>query len=431
MSALAPIQIYYAQEARAYALLTLLLALTYGSLWRALETNRRFWWRAAFICALLALYTHYFAALGLIPTALLVWLWPERAQSKHRSLRYILSVSVSGFLFLPWFLWSFWFTPHALSGSNDWIRDIWERTPPLLAIPKSLEVFTLGSQFGFTSVINVKRFGALLLPEWLHLTGLGVLALLGIWIAIPWGDKELAIPWLGRRKAWLWTLLFFPLVALWLISFYKPFYAVGRYEIVAFPAYSLLLGLALAKVQSIRKVGSLLVPFVALAFFVPIGAKLLLYYSVPPRPFAQATASALHQLVHNGDVVVLTRTRAKTTIYYLTRLGYQWEEGRCYHKSTGRTFSCWRHPPEKPRKTAASTSSRALERSEVVREEVQQYIRALHPQEGVLWVVFGRAFFSKGQLKVAPPDSFLVDELERSGLNPVPIESGYGIFQFR
>ena len=194
---------------------------------------------------------------------------------------------ISALLFVPWLLWSFYLTSHSLGGI-DWIKETWASTHPLLAIPKSLEVFTLGSQAGFP------------------------------------------------------------------------------------------------KVQSLRIVGSLLVPFVVLALFVPIGAKLLLYYSVPPRLFARATAIALQQLVHNGDVVVLSRTRAKTTICYLTRLGYQWEEGRCHNDSAGRSFSCWIYPPEIKQKTAVSLASRALKRSEAAREEAQQYIRALHPREGVL-----------------------------------------------
>lgn len=82
VAALAPIQIYYSQEAPSYALLLLLLALSYHSLWRALENNERLWWWATSIFSLLTLYTHYFAPLALAPTALLVWLWPERERSR-------------------------------------------------------------------------------------------------------------------------------------------------------------------------------------------------------------------------------------------------------------------------------------------------------------------------------------------------------------
>jgi mannosyltransferase len=431
VSALAPVQIYYAQEARTYALVILVLTLAYGTLWRALETQKWQWWAGFSLCTLLAVYSHYFAILGLIPTALLVWLWPEQTQYKQRWIPYLVTVCVSGFLFLPWFVWSFWLTPHPLS-SNDWIRPLWRETIPLLAIPKSLEVFTLGSQSGFTSVINVKRFGDIIFPSWLRLIGLAAAALLAISVALPYGDKELALPWLGRRKTWLWTLLLFPLIALWLISFfYRPFYAVGRYDIVAFPAFALLLGLALTKIQSIEKIGLVLVSFIAIALFVPIGAKLLAYYSVPSEPFARATALALHQFVRNQDALVLSRPRAKTTIYYLTRLGYEWKDGHCNDGSAGHAFSCWMFPPDTTNTSAPSSAERRPGRSEAFRNLVQEYVRALRQTDGVLWMVIDGEILSNGRLKLRPPESYLVTVLDKWGLHPVPIDSDLGIVQFR
>ncbi len=55
VAAVSPIHIYYSQEARAYVLLTLALALTYGSLWCALRTNAWRWWVLVAASALLAL----------------------------------------------------------------------------------------------------------------------------------------------------------------------------------------------------------------------------------------------------------------------------------------------------------------------------------------------------------------------------------------
>jgi mannosyltransferase len=429
VSALAPIQIYYSQEARAYALVTLLLALCYGALWRALQTNGIFWWAATSICALLALYSHYFALLALIPTALLVWLWPKRKEDKRKWLRYAMSISVSVLLFVPWILWSLHVRPYSLTGIG-WIQETWQQTPPLLAIPKSLEVFTLGSQADFISIINVKRFGALLMPEWLRLGGLAALALLGIWVAIPGMETQLAVPWLKKRKVWLWTLLFFPLGTLWVISFYQPVYAVGRYEIIAFPAYALLLGLALAKVQRVPKAGPLLTFIVAFYFFLPIGVKLGLYYNAPSRQLARPTAAAIDRLVKDGDVVVLTSLRANTTIYYLTRLGFQWKEGLCQNESAGRHFSCRVYSTQAAPVTPADPSIR-MRAGDVSREALQEVIRDLRPHENTLWVVLYPRVSDKGRLEFPPADSFLIEEIMRLGLKPVAVRHAPGLVYFR
>ena len=414
VAALAPIQIYYSQEARTYALLTLLLALTYGALWRGLESDKRRWWVVVSVCALLALYSHYFAVLALIPTALLVWLWPEGEQAKQRWLHYAASMSVSVLLWVPWILWSFHSRSYSVTGIG-WIESVWQGTGPLLAIPRSLEVFTLGGQADFISAMAVKRFGNLLLPEWLRLGGLAVAALLGIWVSIPWMDSHLTVPWLKRKKVWLWTMLLFPLGALWLISFYKPVYAVGRYEIVAFPAYALLLGLALAKVQSVPKAGALVALIAAFCFFLPIGAKMALYYGAAARQLARPTALAIHRFVNDGDVVVLSRTRSNTTIYYLTRLGYQWNGEVCEHRSTGRRFRCRVFPA---RRTPPANADDAA------RQDVGEIISDLRPRENTLWVLFDPVSKSSAY-------SFLLGEIERLELRPFAVMDAPDFFQFR
>jgi 4-amino-4-deoxy-L-arabinose transferase-like glycosyltransferase len=426
VTALAPIQIYYSQEARCYALLLLLLTLSYHSLWRALENNERFWWCATSILALLALYTHYFAPLALAPTALLVWLWPDRERSRQRWLRYAAALFLAGLLFLPWFLWSFYFTDRSW-GSINWIKQTWENTRPMLAIPKSLEVFTLGSQYGFTSVINVKRFWALVFPDWLRLTGLLSAGLLGIVAALPWMDHGLGVPWLQKRKTWLWTLLLFPIVALWLISFHRPLYAVGRYEVIAFPAYALLLGLALAKLQRAPKIGPILAHVVALSFFLPVCGKLALYYQAPPRAQVRPTAAAIDKLVRNGDRLVLARSQANLTIYYLTRLGYRWHDGTCENPAAGRRFLCPIYPA---RGRAAAGARGSLRAEEATQQAARKLVGELRPKDSGLWVLFDRAYLVNGELRVLRPNTFLLEEIERQNLKPVAVTGARGLFRF-
>lgn len=76
--ALAPFHIQYSQEARMYALLTLILLLATWAYWRGWHTERRGWWIAFGVLAALAMYSQqlaafYLVALGLTPVVTRQW----------------------------------------------------------------------------------------------------------------------------------------------------------------------------------------------------------------------------------------------------------------------------------------------------------------------------------------------------------------------
>ncbi len=424
MAAVAPIHIYYSQEARAYALLTFALALTYAVLGRALEKNTWPWWMLGSAAALLALSTHYFGLLALLPTAAIVWSWP----AERRWRRYLVAMLGSGLLFLPWVLWSFFLTPRSRP-AIAWIQRVWERTPPWLAIPRSLEVFALGSQADFR-LIFLKQFTTLEFPAGLRLLGLTVLVLLGLWVASPWGDRNLGVPGLLRRKVALMTLLMFPLAVLWLVSFIRPVYAVGRYDIVAFPAFALLVGLALWKLQRVPRAGHLLAPLAALLLLIPIGTKLFLYYRAPSDGDAQATAQVLDAGVADGDVVVFTGLRGLPVLYYLSRLGFRWEAGQCRAEASVRRFSCRMYPRETERFPGVLNVSRVLASTDAVREDARDFLAGLRPLAGSLWMVFERGTFSREEIALPTMDAHLVRELQRLGLTFVAVQGARGILRF-
>lgn len=77
--ALQPYQLFYATEARAYALVAFLAGLSTLCLLRALDTNRRGWWAGYVLATLGAAYTHYVAAFVLaVELAWAAWTHRER-----------------------------------------------------------------------------------------------------------------------------------------------------------------------------------------------------------------------------------------------------------------------------------------------------------------------------------------------------------------
>jgi 4-amino-4-deoxy-L-arabinose transferase-like glycosyltransferase len=347
IAAISPIHIYYSQEARCYTLLTWALVLTYLLFWKALERDSwGAWWKVV-LAATVSLYTHYLAIFALLPAFLLLWVHPG-PQSWNRVGRALVAGSLCGFLLLPWVVYAFVLMPHPYEMSH-YLASHWQKTPPSFAIPKTFEVFTLGPQAGFFPNLP-KIFPFLEYPGPLRLAALGTLILLLVWISIPWADTRLGVPGLARRKAWLWALLLVPLGAIWAVSFAKPVYRVARYDMIAFPAYVLLLGLALAKLHMAGQGGRIMAMLAAILLLVPMTTKLFLYYRLSDVtyvvPSGKDTAKILSTSVSQGDVMAFNMMRGTTSLYYLNRLGFSWEGGECHNHGTGVRIACRIVPPE-------------------------------------------------------------------------------------
>ena len=95
--ALSPFAIFYASEARAYALMTLLVVLSTLVLLRALETGDRRWWAAFALLQAASMYTHYTAVFVLAAQAG----WALVAYPERR-VALLVSSGVAALLFAPW-----------------------------------------------------------------------------------------------------------------------------------------------------------------------------------------------------------------------------------------------------------------------------------------------------------------------------------------
>jgi len=95
--ALSPFAVFYSDEARTYAVLVLLIALSTLSLLAALASGRRLHWAAFALCSCAALYAHYTAVFPL--AAQLGWaLWAHR----ERARQVLAAHAAVGVGYLPW-----------------------------------------------------------------------------------------------------------------------------------------------------------------------------------------------------------------------------------------------------------------------------------------------------------------------------------------
>ncbi len=411
IAALAPIQIFYSQQARGYPMLDSILLATWVLVWIAFDANHWWRWALASAAATVAFYSHYLAFFALAPTVVLLLLWRDPA----RRLRYAASAGASLLSFAPWAFWSFIVVRHPAVGTS-WIENAWSETSKFLAIPQSLEIFGFGSEAGYYP-LWMGQFGDIVFPGALRFLGILTLIFLGIILFRTRGEERLGIPDLGARKEWLAALLSLPLAALWLISWVKPIYVVGRYDILAYPAFPLLLGLALAKLQRIN--GRLVVGLTASALLLPVLVKLHFYYNVGDARQARHMAFILDHELRNGDVVLFTGLRGLPVLYEMSRTGYSWQNGFCSNADKGLQFYCRMYPRISEQTPAATNTERLLGSLETAMSELGDYLPKLNLKTGTLWLVlYGRS--DRGRLQIPQADQLLLRELSAGGFEEVP-----------
>jgi 4-amino-4-deoxy-L-arabinose transferase-like glycosyltransferase len=383
LAALAPLHVYYSQEARAYALLTLALLLAYFALWRALERGTRGAWALFSVASLLALLTHYLAAFALVPTGLAALAWPGRGRLRG----WLLALAAAASPVAGWLAWSFLLRDH-VSGGHAWIARAWEQLPPALAIPRSLEVLLFGSHAGLRPGF-LKQFTDLAAPGPLRATGLLSAASLAVLALLPGRERRLPP---GRRApggGWLALQVLGPLALLWAVSWLRPYYVLARYDLIAFPALVLLIGVGLARAQRLGAAAPLLGAVLALALFGTLLLKLDRYYAAPSShlgPSARLTAAALVDGVGPGDLVLLTPGRGLGVGYYLRRLGYRAAESRC-EGPDGRSFGCaMLAPDDQSLVLDLDHLERTRWSARVLRADVRRLLAAVDASHHAVWV---------------------------------------------
>ena len=185
VAALAPMHVYYSQEARPYALLLLFLVLALGLVHRAVVRDRVRDWVLVGLVATLVLYTHYLGILALAGTVGMLLVAPSRRVLT----RWVTALGVAGLLFVPWIIWSFVLVSHSLAGLG-WIAEAWARTPRG-AVARSLELFVIGPQAGLLP-ITLKQFDTLVYPDVLRWLALAAAELRTALLVDPTDERALA-----------------------------------------------------------------------------------------------------------------------------------------------------------------------------------------------------------------------------------------------
>jgi mannosyltransferase len=296
---LAPLHVWYSQEARMYVMVTMLSLLASYLLVKALRGpgQGRLWVTYVLVSAL-ALYTHYFALFALLFCNLfaLYRMWRHGTGTWRKWLKAQLAVAL---LFLPWMPILY---RQVTTGGGGWVERAIGR-PTLQSLLDTWLKFSVGLDSGLYPVL-LRRIAYVLLFASLLVAILRVL-----W---PMRDKHpdsLA----GDREGVLFCLVgaALPVLGIWLLSQFKPMYSI-RYLLVFMPLYWILVAYGIGGLphQGFRAA-------VTTLLLVTLVVGNYMAWRVEQNPDWRGTASHVLQRARPGDVVLFSpRWNVKPFEYY-------------------------------------------------------------------------------------------------------------------
>lgn len=296
LTAASPYLTWYGQEAKMYALVTMLALLAVYGLRRAAEGGSGRWWAVQVAATSAALYTHVWSAL-LIPVQVLLFLtwWPHSRRHWRGGL---LSLALLVLPYLP--------------------LAAWEVNRVLVVRETGFPHYTLGQM-----VAALGSAWSTGLTGWGGLAGTVACvaaALLGLGAAL-YGAPD-------RRERWTalglvgWIVL--PVATVWVISLWQPLFT-DRYLIWTVPPFLLLAGNGLAFLGRYR--GWAMVPLLTAVLLV-FGANLWLQTTVPLKSDFRAAAAFVEEAYEEGDLLIFQIPHARYTFdYYFTPSDYASAEG--------------------------------------------------------------------------------------------------------
>ena len=282
--ALAPFQIYYAQEVRMYAQLAALIVAAAWALWRGMHSRGWGWWGLFALIAALAQYTHSLAFIYLLVLALT----PLLARRWHAVKAVAIAGLVALLLYLPWLVR----LPEQLAKVQG---DYWIQRPGISRIFSALlsYVTNLPLPAGWLPVALFITLFAVLLAGWQTYR---------MWRQTR--KHEQNIPASVRdfyRGAWLAYLAFAPLGLLFLVSQIQPVF-IERALLPAGVFFWMWVGWSLSRTGLPRPVSLA----ATLLLLVGMGLGLfqhLTYQGFPYAPYPQMSAWLDSELLP-GDVIV-------------------------------------------------------------------------------------------------------------------------------
>lgn len=344
IAALSPIHIYYSQEARVYSILLLTLLIFLYLQWHLInkEAKPGEYFLFFSIC-LIAFFLHYFSLIVIV-VCLFVFTVENILNYRKISRGYFIAVGLSIALFIPWLLFSV-LNENATSSELGWIANYYSDKSVWQLPTKSLSAFLSGPQLYLNEIgLSLKRNSYM---EKSTLTGPVIASLTGIFLILYFtvliNIRTLQSPW--RLYFYEFTsFLVLPLFALIIISsVITPVYVVGRYDLIAYPAFLLLTGSVIHSLLNTRNGVSKLFlnSFMLVVFCVLITVNLyqvLIYKNATPYHSLVTDGKKILSTLNNDDGLLIASPNAIEILYYLHLQGIHKKNEQCNYDQ--KYFKC-------------------------------------------------------------------------------------------
>ncbi len=302
--ATSPIQVLYSQQARMYALLSVLALLSVYWLWRAIADNKRRFVVGYGLATLAALYVHNYG-LYLLPAHAAVLLWSGALRKKPGTWLICLACIVIGYL--PWL-------PTLLAQLQNqahysWFLPYWHDYGVWGSLWRTLESFAPGGpQPPYVALQGWREWGQVVTVVFAAIAGLGMLRV--IRRPRPNAPPRASI---GLLLSFVWIPLIAALAASTLLT---PNYVPGRCDQLVFPGFVLLVaaGVAVIRPRALRYL-------VLVGLLVCSGVGLRQHYHRYPTLSDRALAVEIARQARPGDAVLCTSLTRASLEYYLRRFG--------------------------------------------------------------------------------------------------------------
>lgn len=283
--ALSPIHLFYSRQVRMYGLLALVSVAAMVALERACERGRRRDWLGYGVLAVMAMYTHLYGLFVSLIAAVFVWLRRRDRTAVRAALYCHLGILA---VYTPW-LPSLWYQ---VSGHHTPHLD----RPTLLDVGRSFYYFSFGQPLSVVATPHPIRWMLSLI-----FSGLLVLGLRTVW---------------RRRPVWVFSLIL-PLSLGYVMSFITPVYFSGRYDLMVFPVWALLVAAGLTAVKPLILQRVIGLTAIGLTLW-PLSLYLRAVAHDAPR---NDIADLIVKQGKEGDVVILTGLSRPPIQYYLDKVG--------------------------------------------------------------------------------------------------------------
>ena len=298
LAATAPYLVWYGQEAKMYALLTVLVPL---SLWLTVEAAQRGgWWRwgLLYIVTSLGFYTHVLAVL-VVPLQVL---WLLILPTDHRpARRWLTTTGYLAVLVLPYLPLVWW-------EAKLWLSPTFETGHPFVPLPDILTVLAVAFSRG-------------VLPVGTPLTLLPVMAALLAGIGLWAGDHGQMTTW--RVVALLLTWLLLPPMGIYGISLGMPIFA-DRYLIWVMPAFLALIAMGVVALTRVWR------PLGMITLGAILALNLVGVWQQAQRPVKADFRSAAHFVMAHqqaGDLLIFQIPYNRFTFRYYDGDKFNWMDG--------------------------------------------------------------------------------------------------------